>query len=357
MDQKTFMMQIIKQNVGVDLAKKNFKACYMQQLETGKLRIKASKTFANTLAGIKSFVEWVRRHNKAGGPVRVTMEATGVYYEQLAYYLHETTDFYLSVILANKFKAFVKSLNVKSKTDKIDARILGQMGIERDLRQWRPVSAQMRQLKQLTRERVRVLEHKTRLTNQLHALNHSHAPLRGSMKRVKQQIKQLERHLDQIGLEIDQWLEKDPELKQKVENICKVKGLKWRTVATVLAETDGFQLFTNRGQLVSFAGYDVVHHESGTSVKGKTRISKKGNRFIRRALYLPAISAVRSEPSFKRFFERVLKRSGNKMVAYVAVQRKMLLLVYTLFKKNQPFDPDYPEKMGQPKNQLVAVLE
>ena len=348
-------MKIIKQNVGVDMAKKNFKACYTQKSENGKLRIKASKTFANTRAGIKKFVEWVRRHNKTGGPVRVTMEATGVYYEQLAYYLHETTGFYVSVILANKFKAFVKSLNVKSKTDKIDARILGRMGIERDLRLWRPVSARMRQLKQLTRERVRTLEHKTRLANQLHALNHTHGPLRGSMKRLKQQIKQLERHLGQIELEIDRWLEKDPGLKQRVRNICKMKGLKWRTVATVIAETDGFQLFTNRAQLVSFSGYDVVHRESGTSVKGKTRISKKGNRFIRRALYLPAISAVRSEPLFKQFFERVLKRSGNKMVAYVAVQRKVLLIIYTLFKKNRPFDPAYPKNMEQSKNQLVAV--
>lgn len=348
-------MKIIKQNVGVDLAKKNFKVSYQQQLENGKLRIKGSKTFANTLSGIKAFVEWVLRHNKTNQAIRVTMEATGVYHEHLAYYLHEETDFCVSIILANKFKAYVKSMNIKSKTDKIDAKILGQMGIERNLRIWLPISPQIRQLKQLTRERVRTLKYKTMITNQLHALSHSHRPLRESIKRLQQLIKQLEKQLTKIEVEIDVWLKDDPELEQKIENICKVKGLKWRTVATIIAETDGFNLFTNRAQLVSFAGYDVVHRESGTSVKGKTRISKKGNRFIRRALYMPALSAVSNEPIFKHFFERVLKRSGNKMVAYVAVQRKLLLLIYTLFKKNQPFDPQYLKKVEQSKNELVTV--
>lgn len=348
-------MKIIKQNVGIDIAKKNFKACYMQQLDGGKLRIKGSKTFQNTLSGFKSLVEWVQKHNKTNQLVHLTMEATGVYYEELAYYLYEQTDFYVSVILANKFKAYAKSLNIKSKTDKMDARILGQMGIERNLRQWKPICPQMRQLKQLTRERVRMLEHKTMVTNQLEALNYSHHPLKESIKRLEQQIEQIEKHLKQVESEIDAWLEEQPDLKQKVENICEMKGLRWRSVAIILAETDGFNLFTNRAQLVSFAGYDVVQRESGTSVKGKTRISKKGNRFIRRALYWPAIGAVKGEPIFKQFFERIVKRSGNKMIAYVAVQRKVLLLIYTLFKKNQPYDPNYQKKLEQSKIQLVTV--
>ncbi|HAD13144.1 MAG TPA: IS110 family transposase, partial [Saprospirales bacterium] len=106
-------------------------------------------------------------------------------------------------------------------------------------------------------------------------------------------------------------------------------------------ETDGFALFKNKAQLVSFAGYDVVQRESGTSVKGTTRISKKGNSYIRRALYFPALTAVKYEPQFKDFYQRVFEKSFIKMKGYVAVQRKLLVLIYTLYKKEEPYDPQY----------------
>ena len=124
----------------------------------------------------------------------------------------------------------------------------------------------------------------------------------------------------------------------------KVKGLGIVTVATIIAETNGFVLFTSRGQLISYAGYDVVEKQSGTSVKGRTRISKKGNKFIRRALHFPAITTVKYETHFEHLFDRIVDRSGIKMKGYVAVQRKLLVLIYTLFKNNKPYDPNYHNK-------------
>ena len=110
-------------------------------------------------------------------------------------------------------------------------------------------------------------------------------------------------------------------------------------MATILAETNGFSLFKNIPQLVSYAGYDVVENQSGNRA-GKTRISKKGNGRIRRVLHLPAFNLIRYEVgSFKTFFERILSKHNQKMKAYVAVQRKLLVLIYTLWKKNQEYKP------------------
>ena len=113
------------------------------------------------------------------------------------------------------------------------------------------------------------------------------------------------------------------------------------TLAAVLAETNGFELFKNYKQLVSFAGFDVVERQSGTSV-GKTRISKKGNGHIRRAMFMPAFTAVRyKERPLVDLYNRTYAKHGIKMKSYVAVQKKLLVLIYHIWKKNEPYNPNY----------------
>lgn len=340
MPSKKTKCKVIKQNVGVDSSKDDFKVCFYYLDQNGRKFIKGSRTFKNTLAGFMAFMKWIEKKRIAELEVRITLEATGVYHENLTHFLDDN-GYYVSVILANQSKAYAKSLNLKTKTDKVDAKMLGQMGIERDLAKWEAASAKMRILKQLTRDRVTLLNEKTALTNRLHALDASFEPHKKVIKRLKQRIKLLNKQLKEVEKEIEQTIQTDEVLKQKVDNICKVKGLGITTVAIIIAETNGFVLFTSRGQLISYAGYDVVQRESGTSVNGPTRISKKGNSHIRRALHFPALVVVKHEPHFKQIFERVLERSGIKMKGYVAVQRKILVLIYTLFKNNVPYDPDY----------------
>ena len=340
MNTKKTKTKVVKQNVGVDIAKDDFKVCFYHLDQNGRMVIKGTRTFKNTLAGFIAFMNWIEKKRIADLAVRITMEATGVYYEHLVYFLDDN-GYVASVVLPNQSKAYAKSLNLKTKTDKIDAKMLGQMGIERDLPQWQRASTKMRILKQLTRDRVSLLEEKTAISNKLHAINHSYESNKGVIKRMKQRIKLIAKQITQVEKEIEQTIQADEVLLPKVTNICKVKGLGVVTVATIIAETNGFLIFNSRGQLVSYSGYDVIERESGTSIKGKTRISKKGNSHIRRALYFPAITMVKYEPQFKQLFERVLKRTGIKMKAYVAVQRKALLLIYALFKNDTPYDPNY----------------
>jgi transposase len=127
-----------------------------------------------------------------------------------------------------------------------------------------------------------------------------------------------------------------------VDNVCSIKGVGLLTALIVISETNGFELIENKAQLVSYAGSDVVERQSGSSIRGKTRISKKGNAHIRRALHYPALSAVRYEGQLGDLYKRVTLRNPKvKMIGLVAVQRKLLVLIYTLFKKNQPYDPNY----------------
>lgn len=343
-------IKVLKQNVGVDISKDDFKVCFYQLSEDQRQCIKGTRTFKNTLKGFNAFLKWVQKRQIEGIQLRITLEATGVYYEQLVYFLKDKTDFHLSVVLPNMSKAYAKSLNLKSKTDKIDAKMLGQLGLERNLKQWQPLSDNIFIIKQLTRDRVSLIEEKTALSNKLHALNHSYQPHKEVKKRLKSRINLLEKQIKEVEKQITQTVEKDLILKQRIENICLCKGLGLMTVVTVIAETNGFALFTSRGQITSYAGYDVVEKESGSSIKGKTRISKKGNRFIRRALYFPAISVVKYEPQFTQLFDRVLERTAIKMKAYVAVQRKLLLLIYALFKKNEPYNPNFAKEQSVQKN-------
>ena len=135
-----------------------------------------------------------------------------------------------------------------------------------------------------------------------------------------------------------------------------MKGLGILTVATVIAETNGFILFRNQRQLVSYAGYDVIENTSGNHI-GKTKISKKGNSHIRRVLHMPAFSVVKYEPHYKGLYEGVFDRTRIKMKGYVAVQKKLLVLIYTLCKKNEEYDPNYNKTSGNDEPKSLFSLD
>ena len=188
--------------------------------------------------------------------VQITLEATGVYHEQLSHFLYDNA-YRVNIILPNLGKAYARSLNLKSKTDKVDAAMLGRLGIERNLFEWKPSSPNILIIKQLCRDRVQILSTKTVLLNRMGALLSSYEPNQSTIKRMKQRLKLLELQLKEVNTEIETAIKKDNILSQKVDNICQIKGISLITVATIIAETNGFELFTAREQVVSYAGYDL----------------------------------------------------------------------------------------------------
>lgn len=337
---------VILQNVGLDISLKEFKACFKVRKQDQTDAIKGTRTFTNTPTGFKQFQDWINKKQQVGVPLRFTMEATGVYYESLAYFLFEQ-GYSVSVVLPNKSNAYIKSLNMKSKTDALEAKALAQMGLERQLARWEPCSKQMYKIKSLCRERVMLVEEKTMISNRLHAQKHCRQPDHRIMARMQQRIKLLEKQIKQEEKQLEKLVRQDTFLSERIEKICQMKGLNLVTVLTVVSENNGFALIKNKAQLVSYAGYDVVERQSGSTLNGKTRISKKGNRYIRRALYFPAFSVIRYNPEFDNLYQRVYDRTKIKMKGAVAVQRKILVLIYTLFKKNEAYDPNYyASRMG-----------
>lgn len=335
---------LVKYCVGIDISKDEMAVCFSQMDVQQRVTIKGSRKFSNNLRGWKSLEAWICRFCKhADVPLILVVEATGVYYEGFAYHF-KAQGYTLHVVLPNKSKHFAKSLNIKTKNDTVDAALLSRMGLERSLPAWKGMSPNMQKIKQLSRSRAALQQIRTRVSNQLHAHTHGHVPHKSIVKNMHQHLKFLDKQIKSLEDELVQSVANDPELQQKLDNICTIKGIGLMTAITVVAETNGFDLIENKGQLVSYAGYDVVENQSGISLKGKTRISKKGNGHIRSALYFPALCAARYEPKLQNIYQRILEKNPKvKMIGAVAVQRKLLVLIYTLYKKNEPYNPNFEE--------------
>ena len=174
-----------------------------------------------------------------------------------------------------------------------------------------------------------------------------------SIKRMKGRLKLIAKQVAETEAEINQQIEKESWLKEKIKKVCTIKGVGFITAVTVIVETNGFHLIRNKKQLVSYAGLDVITKDSGTSVRSKPRISHRGNKYLRKCLHFPALSAIRSSDQMKNLFVRLVGKHGIKMKAAVAVQRKLLILIYTLWKKDEVFNKDYnkmkkPQQVGAP---------
>ena len=331
----------MKYSLGIDMSSKSFHVCLSSMEHNQQVKVKASTSFSNNEQGFLLLDSWIDKHCKQKQlPVCVVMEATGVYYERCALYLHRK-GYRVSVVLPNVAKNYLGSIGQKTKNDKIDAKGLSRMGAERTLQAWQPMDDFFYTLRSYTRQHERLQQTKTILNNQLHAEEQqAHAnELVGAQ--LQQLLTSIEEQLKALLKAIAQHLQSNPGVTQKVEGICGIKGVGMLTAATILAETNGFALFKNIPQLISYSGYDVVEDQSGVRV-GKTKISKKGNGHIRRALHMPALHAAKWEGSpFSRLYERVLAKTGIPMKALVAVQKKLLAIIYALWKKNQAYDKDY----------------
>lgn len=332
-----------KQCVGIDISKANFSAVICSRSSTDDLSYSAGRKFDNDKKGFNQLTRWAAKESDKGTLMVFLVEATGVYHENLAQHLHGIGKT-VHLILPNTSKNYFRSLNIKTKTDDVDARILAQFGVERTHREWQPPKKIFREMRDLSRYRIQLQEQKTALANIAHSKEYSHEVSSDIMKSNKKLIRVLDKEIDAIKSKLEALVATDEELSERIRKICTTKGLAIQTVAGLIAETNGFEGFSNGKQLASFAGYDIVHQESGTSLKGKTRISKKGNRYIRHLMYHPAMSASKHVPEFKKLRDRVFERTWIPMKAQCAVQRKLLLLTYTLWKNETEYEPEYYKK-------------
>lgn len=351
--------------VGFDVSKKEFAVCFKALDEQEVEKILGTHKFPNTAKGFQELTTWIERKRKDKEiPCRMIMEVTGVYHENLIYFLQEQ-GYYVSLELGKRVKNYLNSLGYDTKTDKEDAKGIASMALYRKLPLWQPASKEFHQSKQLIRHRSRLVSNRVAYHNQLHAHQTGHHPEPAVGRSIKRHIKQLNKEIKELDQEIAKRMKADVELWERVKLIVDtLPGVGLLTMAIVLAETDAFSNVYSAKQLTRYAGYDVIEKQSG-KFSGKTKISKQGNARLRSAMYMPAMSHVRTvkEGNLLNLYKRLLPRTGGLgKKALTAVQRKLLCLIYALWKSGQAYDPNHqptsPKKAtAAPQNEGSPATE
>lgn len=336
-------MKLLKQVLGVDVAQKELVVTLGRMYDDLTIELYAYTVFKNTEKGFIKLSQWVDKLTDKAIKVRYVMEATGVYHQKFAYYLDEKQED-ISIILPNKISNYMRTLDLKSITDKTCSEGIARFGLERKLENWKKPKEIYRVLKQLTRERRQITDERTIVKNQLHAEETEAMPYLSSIERLKKRILFLNTLEKEIKKEIEIKIKEHKELIIDIANICTIPGVSILTAATIIGETNGFELIRSKKQLTSYAGLDVKEKLSGTSVKGKPRISKRGNRYLRSCLHLPALSTIKWDENFRNLYARIVAKHGIKMKGCVAVQRKLLELIYIIYKNKTVYDKDFELK-------------
>jgi transposase len=330
---------VLKQNVGIDVSMDEFEA-NLSVLDNDFEKVcLGKKKFSNDNKGFEKLVNWVDKKKDNSIGEGYTLEFTGVYHENLAFYLKEK-DKKVHMVIPSKSKRYCESLCIVSKTDKLDAQSLAWLGLERKLKEWEPVSGIFVPLRALTREREELLKEKTIISNRLHAANKKAIKPTSTIKRYEARLEMLILQLEEIEHELADLIENDETVKRKLNIVLTIKGVGFICATTVIAETNGFAAILNQKQLTSYAGYDVKLRESG-KYKGRSKISKQGNAHIRRIMHFPAQSAITYNKPLSGFYKRVNAKKHKAMIAGVAVQRKLLCMIYSIWKSEKAYDPNY----------------
>src|SRR5256712_2959978 len=300
-----------------------------RQLETAR--------FNNDAAGHKQLVRWLLR---GGRTVRVVLESTGTYSLDVALALQRTSGIAVMVANPRAIKQFTGALMQRSKTDLTAAVALREFVIRMPFVAWQPPAGHVLQLRGIARRIAALVVERTRERNRLHAL----AATAEASAVVCNDIEVNVRHLDRrIALLTEQALmltANQADLQEAFERLISVPGIAGHSAVQLLPELLVLPSGMTVRQWVAHAGLDPRAHQSGTSVDKPARLSKVGHAHIRRALFMPALVAVRHEPHVKAFFDKLVARGKTPLQAYVAVMRKLLHAIYGMFTTNTDFVPE-----------------
>ncbi len=331
-----------RQSIGIDVSKEEFHArmCMFQiGLDYGDFS--EDKVFSNTKTGFNQLVRWARKEFVKGQEYRFIMEATGSYHELLACHLH-ACGFTVLIIPPLKAHHFAQYYGFSVKTDRVDAYVLSILGcVERRIKPWQPADPLFARLRSLTRTRHELGVERVSLSNRIEAVRHMNNPAREAVKALEQSRDYIGRRIKLLERMIEETIKSDAALWKKCQHMMSIPGVGLISCATVMAETNGFEFVVSAKQLVRFAGLDVKIHDSGKT-KGQSRISKKGNKYIRCALYMPALCASRCNPQQNQMYERLINKRKNaigvKVYALTAVMRKLLTVMFSLWKNDMDYD-------------------
>lgn len=293
------------------------------------------RSFPNTPEGHRALADYLAR---PGSRVRVCLESTGVYGLDLALLLDRQEGIEVMVANPRAVRHFAQALMRRSKTDPLDALVLLEFATRMPFQPWPRPSARTLQLCGLARRIEAVTDLCVAEKNRLHAASAAQALPAAVRQDIARSIAFHERAIERLARQAQQLIAADALLQERFGELDSVPGIGATSAIALLAELALLSPDLDVRQWVASAGLDPREHSSGSSVHKKTRISKTGNRHLRRALFMPALVAVQHDPHLRSFYERLVARGKAKMQALVAVMRKLLHAIYGMFKHRQPYD-------------------
>jgi len=310
--------------LGIDVGKSDFHCALM----SGDLSMKRH-SFPNSQPGFTQLRKWLA--NRRVSHVHACLEATGGWSEELAVFLYDHGHT-VSVVNPLAIKAFSQSTLTRTKTDKADADLIARYCRTMQPEPWRPPSAAQRRLQQLTRRRTALSDMLVQEQNRLQGPGIE--AIRSSLERT---ARFLERQIAGIDEEIRAFMDSDPTLREQRELLESIPGIGERTSATILGEMPNIAEFRSGKAVAAFAGLCPRERRSGTSVSSSW-LSKVGNHVIRRALYLPAVCAIRYNAVLKEWAARLRARGKRAKQIIAAVMRRLLVIAYGVLKSRRPFE-------------------
>lgn len=312
--------------VGIDVSKETLDACLLK--ETGKPQ---HKQFENSPKGHAKLLRWAL-HMSAGVPLHFAMESTGSYSTGVASFLVQSQQ-KVSVVNPALIKYAGLAQGVGNKTDKADARLIADYTRKENPPLWRMAAPEVQKLVSLVRHLDTLIQQRTQTQNRL-----AQPLLDQSVQRsLKKLLRFLDKEIAAVQAQINQHIGNTPSLKADQELLLSIPGIGETTAQTILAELPDVSQFSSAQSAAAYAGLNPKEYQSGTSVKKRTRLSKRGNAHLRAALYWPAISATRFNPLVRAHYLRLLEGGKCPMAALGAAMRKLLMIAYGVLKSRRPF--------------------
>jgi transposase len=311
--------------LGIDVAKAKLDCALL--LPSGKFRTKSG--LSNTPKGFAELAHWL--HTQQARQLHVCMEATGIYWEGIAEYM-SNTGHTVSVVNPFQIKSFANACLVRSKTDKIDARLIARFCAERGPDPWQAPSVSEQTLKALV---LRLDALQAMRVQEINRAEVAREAVRGG---ILAHIDWLDGQIKALLREIRRHIDNDPDLKDKRALLDSIPGVGEHTIALLLAFCVHPGRFGNARQAVAFAGLDPRQHQSGSSVLGKPRLSKIGHRALRKALYMPAMVTLYKTHWGQQFRQRLAATGKPPMLIIGAMMRKLIHVAFGVLKSGLPFN-------------------
>lgn len=320
-------------SIGIDVSKATIDCAFIKEDKNHHHK------FDNNTKGFNALLKWLKPYCNLTDSL-VCMEATGIYHLSLAKFLCVLT---IKTIVANPIKThhFAKMNMARNKTDKADALLIARYSqylVHNNTWQqnlWHPKDQCFEDLQYLVTRLEQLEEQRLSEKNRLDIANN-----KVIIRSIKLAIKQLEKQVEFLESNIKSLIKSNKTLSQQVELLKTINGVGNKTAWAFLAYAGDVNEFDNANQITSFAGLNPRQKQSGSSVNGSS-LSKMGHRKLRKALFMPALTAIRYNPVLKVFYERLLARGKAKMLAIAAVMRKLLVLMFGVLKSGVVFDVDY----------------